>query len=194
MNDDIHLSLSPTGSPAPNDDEVFEDIDLNSSQQTTNNTNNKNTDNNIPDGFKIGYRDTKSVPVRSSSWYDGFLQCFKPVMTSFMGKGKPSNSESDAQGMKFCMETWPQSSARNSYQYAIDYNILNQNHVFFKIVNFACKNIGWVEHVVYSSTIIKYKFDSVLCSKTLLYKTLLNTYSIIADENTNEKPLLISSK
>ena len=108
LNDDIHLSLSPTGSPTPNDDEVFEDIDLNSSQQTTNNTNNKNTDNNIPDGFKIGYRDTKSVPVRSSSWYDGFLQCFKPVMTSFMGKGKPSNSESDAQGMTFCMETFIQ--------------------------------------------------------------------------------------
>ena len=90
MNDDVHLSLSPTGSPLP-DEAHFDEIDLNT----------KHVSNTIPDGFKVAYRGDnpaiKSVPVRSSSWYDGFLGCLKPVM-SFMSKsGKPgSSSDSEA--------------------------------------------------------------------------------------------------
>ena len=90
MNDDVHLSLSPTGSPVPRDydEATFEDIDLNT----------KHVSNTIPDGFKVGYRDhVKSEPVRSSSWYDGFFGCLKPVM-NIISKGKPSSSDSEAQG------------------------------------------------------------------------------------------------
>lgn len=86
--DDIHLNLSPTPSAAPEDDNVFEDVDLNS----------KDDSNDIPEGFKVAYRDAKSVPTRSSSWYDGFLHCLKPVMSSFMGKGKPTDGDSNKQG------------------------------------------------------------------------------------------------
>jgi len=93
LNDDIHLSLSPEP-----EDEVFDEIDLNSSSKNANVVSNSMND--IPEGLKLAYRDAKSVPVggmpRSSSWYDGFLHCLKPVMSSFMGKGKPSSSQSDA--------------------------------------------------------------------------------------------------
>ena len=95
MNDDVHLSLSPTGSPVPKDydEATFEDIDLNT----------KHVSNTIPDGFKVAYRDhVKSEPMpRSASWYEGFFGCLKPVM-SFISKGKPSSSDSEAQG-KVCL-------------------------------------------------------------------------------------------
>ena len=93
LNDDIHLSLSATNSPTPPtaaadqvdnaffDDNVFEDIDLNSSGKPSHMSEGK---------LKVTYRDAvKSAPgpVRSSSWYDGFLGCLKPVM-GFISKGK----------------------------------------------------------------------------------------------------------
>ena len=93
LNDDIHLSLSPE----PEDEEVFDEIDLNSSSKNANVV--CNSTSNIPEGLKLAYRDAKSAPMhRSSSWYDGFLHCLKPVMSSFMGKGKPPTSPTDAAG------------------------------------------------------------------------------------------------
>lgn len=90
FNDDIHLNMSPT----PDDDNVFEDIDLNTKEESE-------QDQKIPEGFKLAYRDAKSVPTRSSSWYDGFLHCLKPVMSSFMGKGKPTDGNSNKEGKNY---------------------------------------------------------------------------------------------
>ena len=79
LNDDIHLSLSPE----PEDDQVFDDIDLSTGSKNNNMV--CNSESNIPEGLKLAYRDAKSAPMqRSSSWYDGFLHCLKPVMTSFI--------------------------------------------------------------------------------------------------------------
>ena len=102
LNDDIHLSLSPE----PEDDQVFDEVDLNSSSSKNNNGNGNgngvcNSENNdIPEGIKLAYRDAKSVPnmTKSSSWYDGLMGCLKPVMSSMMGKQKSSNSQNDAAG------------------------------------------------------------------------------------------------
>ena len=96
LNDDIHLSLSPE----PEDDQVFDEVDLNSSSSKNNNGNGNSENNDIPEGIKLAYRDAKSVPnmTKSSSWYDGLMGCLKPVMSSMMGKQKSSNSQSDAAG------------------------------------------------------------------------------------------------
>ena len=96
MNDDVHLSLSTTGSPLPGED--FEDIDLNS----------KHVSHSIPEGFKVAYRDAanvKSAPTRSASWYDGFLGCLKPVMSLMSKSGKPgSSSDSEADSWEIPFE------------------------------------------------------------------------------------------
>ena len=88
LNDDIHLSLSSATSPIPGfyDEAAFVDIDLSSSSK------NATTSNVVTCGgnkYELAYREVKSVPTRSASWYDGFLGCLKPVM-NLMGKGKPS--------------------------------------------------------------------------------------------------------
>ena len=44
-----------------------------------------------------GTQITKSSMQRSTSWYDGFFGCLKPVW-SFMGKNKPSNLQNPAEG------------------------------------------------------------------------------------------------
>ena len=43
---------------------------------------------------------TKSAMQRSTSWYDGFFGCLKPVW-SFMGKNKPSNFQNPNEGKPF---------------------------------------------------------------------------------------------
>ena len=92
LEDDIHLSLSPTTSPIP-DEAVFDDVDLNSSSKSVTE---------VPAGlskYAVGYRDVRSAPGRpNSSWYEGILGCLKPVM-SFMNKaGKPANLQKDSKG------------------------------------------------------------------------------------------------
>ena len=44
-----------------------------------------------------GTQITKSTMQRSTSWYDGFFGCLKPVW-SFMGKNKPSNLQNPTEG------------------------------------------------------------------------------------------------
>jgi len=90
-NEDIHLSLSPSASPIP-DEAVFDDIDLNSSSKTTA----TNEVPQVPAGLSkyavgVGYRDVRSAPTRSTSVWDSVLGCLKPVMSLMNKSGKPSN-------------------------------------------------------------------------------------------------------
>ena len=84
----------------PSEDDDFEDIDL-QTESTDARRGNKPVAGapQIPPELKyeVMVRDVKSAPTRSSSWYDGFFGCLKPVM-SFMGKTKPSDNEADSKG------------------------------------------------------------------------------------------------
>ena len=97
-NEDIHLSLSPSASPIP-DEAVFDDIDLNSSSKTTA----TNEVPQVPAGLSkyavgVGYRDVRSAPTRSTSVWDSVLGCLKPVMSLMNKSGKPSNLQKSEKG------------------------------------------------------------------------------------------------
>ena len=97
-NEDIHLSLSPSASPIP-DETVFDDIDLNSSSKTTA----TNEVPQVPAGLSkyavgVGYRDVKSAPTRPTSMWDSMLGCLKPVMSLMNKSGKPSNLQKSEKG------------------------------------------------------------------------------------------------
>ena len=55
----------------------------------------------LTNNYELTFREVpgngKTTMQRSTSWYDGFFGCLKPVW-SFMGKNKPSNLQTPSEG------------------------------------------------------------------------------------------------
>ena len=119
--DAIHLSLSPTRMTTPsagnnlNNNSV---VDVTASTDLTTLTKFSNGNNttvlkkkelstgDLSNNYELTFREVSGTQInksnmqRSTSWYDGFFGCLKPVW-SFMGKNKPSNLQNPAEGKKF---------------------------------------------------------------------------------------------
>lgn len=110
--DAIHLSLSPTRMASANNLNNNGIVDVTTSAEI--NKLNKYTNGNsgmkkelsagdLTNNYELTFREVvgtgiaKSTMQRSTSWYDGFFGCLKPVW-SFMGKNKPSNIQNPSEG------------------------------------------------------------------------------------------------
>ena len=119
--DAIHLSLSPTRMTTPpsagnnlNNNGVLNvtaSTDLTTLTKLSNGNNTvlkkkELSTGDLSNNYELTFREvsgtqmTKSNMQRSTSWYDGFFGCLKPVW-SFMGKNKPSNLQNSAEGKIF---------------------------------------------------------------------------------------------
>ena len=110
----IHLSLSPTRMTSANNLNNNNGVVVEETTSTDLSKSNKYSNGNsvmkkelstgdLTNNYEVTFREvsgtamTKSTMQRSTSWYDGFFGCLKPVW-SFMGKNKPSNLQTPTEG------------------------------------------------------------------------------------------------
>ena len=108
--DAIHLSLSPTRMTPANNLNNNGVIDVTASTDLSKLNKYKNGNSvlkkelsagDLTNNYELTFREVpgngKATMQRSTSWYDGFFGCLKPVW-SFMGKNKPSNLQNPSEG------------------------------------------------------------------------------------------------
>jgi hypothetical protein len=108
--DAIHLSLSPTRLTPANNLNTNSVVDVTASTELSKvkKYNNGSTvlkkelsAGDLTNNYELTFRavpgNGKTTMQRSTSWYDGFFGCLKPVW-SFMGKNKPSNLQDPSEG------------------------------------------------------------------------------------------------
>ena len=142
--DAIHLSLSPTRMTPANslNNNGIVDVTTSTEPNKLNKFNNGNavlkkemSTGDLTNNYELTFREvagtgiTKSAMQRSTSWYDGFFGCLKPVW-SFMGKNKPSNLQNPNEGKVLTFEKYFTMQFIPSIIYKRSKN--TENHIFIE--------------------------------------------------------------